>query len=100
MRRRDVPVTADLFEQITPGHPRESVALMHSIKQLHTESEALRAESRRLNSVLSQRNQHGQRLAAEITDLRRRLSTIESSRSWALTRPMRSIAHGIRTARR
>ena len=100
MRKRDVPVTAGFFEQIRPEHPRESLALMHNIKQLHAEADALRAESGHFGSLLSQSSQHGDQLTAEIADLRRRLSIIENSKSWALTRPLRSVAHRIRDARR
>ena len=39
-------------------------------------------------------------LETQVGDLTRRLSTVENSRSWNLTRPMRSIAQQIRVARR
>ncbi len=45
MRKRDVTVTAETFEQVTPGNARESLALTHNIQQLQAECKVLRNES-------------------------------------------------------
>jgi SAM-dependent methyltransferase len=99
MRKIDTTVTAETFEQITPGDARESPALAHNVKQLQAESVVLRHESGYLNSLLSQSLDHKQLLESQIIDLNGRLSTLESSRSWQLTRPLRAIARQIRVAR-
>lgn len=100
MRKRDAPVTSEMFERITPGDARETGALAHSVEQLKAESLTLRRESGYFNTLLGQSVEQRQILEAQSTDLSRRLSVIESSRSWRLTRPLRSVAHGIRVARR
>jgi SAM-dependent methyltransferase len=100
MRKRDVSVTAEIFEHVTSGDTRESRALAHSVNQLHDECAVLRRESGHFNSLLSQSIQQRQILEAQVEDLSRRLAILESSRSWNLTRPLRSIAHRIRVARR
>jgi SAM-dependent methyltransferase len=100
MRKRDVPVTPELFEQVNPGNPRELLALMHNVAQLKAESQTLRTESGHFNSLLSQNVVQREQLEAQLVDLQRRLEAVEGSRSWALTRPMRSIAHRVRAAKR
>lgn len=100
MRKRDVPVSQELFERMTPGDARESCALAHSVKQLHSECAVLRKESGHFNSLLSQSVEQGQLLEAQVGELGRRLAILESSRSWRLTRPLRSIAHRFRVATR
>ncbi len=92
MRKRDVAVTAEMFEQVKPGDERETLALTHNIQQLQAECKVLRNESGYLNSLLSQSLE-------QRADLNRCLATVEGSRSWNLTRPLRSIAHQIRLAR-
>lgn len=100
MRKRDLPVTSEMLEQMTPGDERESLALARSVKQLHAESAVLRDESGYLNSLLGQSLEQRRILEAQVSALDGRLSTLENSRSWNLTRPLRSIAHQIRAARR
>jgi SAM-dependent methyltransferase len=97
MRKRDVAVTPETFARVDPRDVRESDALMHNISQLRTEAETLRAGSEHLSFLLSQSAAQRQDLEATAADLQRRLAVIESSKSWALTRPLRSIAHRLRT---
>jgi hypothetical protein len=99
MRKRDVHVTPELFEQVTPGDWRELPALAHGVEQLQAESVELRRESGHFNSLFRQSLEQREGLEARIADVSARLSTLEKSRSWNLTRPLRSIAHRIRVAR-
>jgi SAM-dependent methyltransferase len=99
MCKRDVTVTAETFEQVMPENARESLALTHSIQQLKAECKILRNESEYLNSLLGSNIEQQNILNTQIADLSRRLSTVEGSRSWKLTRPLRSIARQIRVAK-
>lgn len=99
MRKRDVAVSGELFEEPIPGDARETHALSHAVTQLYDEALALRNESGHFNSQLESSAEQRQSLEAQIVDLTGRLSMLETSHSWRLTRPLRSIAHRIRVAR-
>jgi len=99
MRKRDHTVDAGMLEQIAPGDMREAVALAHNVKQLRAETLNLRCECGHVNSLLRESLEHKRALETGIADLNGRLWTLENSRSWNLTRPLRSVAHHIRVAR-
>ena len=100
MRKRDQTIDAEILEQIAPGDTREAVALAHNVKQLRAEAVDLRRECSHVNSLLRESLEHKQALEAEIADLNGRLSILENSRSWNLTRPLRSVAQRVRLATR
>jgi SAM-dependent methyltransferase len=56
--------------------------------------------SGRLNTLLSESLGQNQALEAHIADLHRRLSVFENSRSWKLTRPLRSVVRQVHIAKR
>lgn len=97
MKRREVPVTPELFEQIRPGDDREARALTHNVDQLQREMVGLRTE---LANARDERAGAAERrcgeLERELHDLRALLATIESSKSWNITRPLRDLARHLR----
>ncbi len=97
MRRRDVAVTPLLFEQIRPDDGREAAALLQNVEQLKRETVELRtllAHEAGQREAMSQRVSHAEARLGELTAL---LSTIEHSRSWNLTRPLRDLARRARS---
>jgi SAM-dependent methyltransferase len=99
MRKRDVPVTSEMFERITPGDTREASALAHSVEQLKAESVTLRNESGYFNTLRRQSLEQQQILETQAAELNRRVAVVESSKSWRFTQPLRSVAHRIRVAK-
>jgi len=99
MRKRDQPVTAEMLEQIRPGDTRETLALAHAVRQAYAELATLRDDGGHVNSLLAESLTQKQAAEAQVADLEGRLSTIEGSRSWNLTRPLRSITQRLRVAR-
>jgi SAM-dependent methyltransferase len=99
MRKRDGLIDAGMLERLAPGEPREVLALSHNLSQLHLESAHVRDESQQVGSSLDASLERTRELETQVADVRRRLSTLESSRSWQLTRPLRSIARRIRATR-
>jgi hypothetical protein len=89
-----------MLEQITPGDAREAIALSHNVVQLRAESAGLRNECGEVSSLLRNGLEQKQVLEAQTADLVARMSVLERSRSWNLTRPLRSIARQVRGARR
>ncbi len=86
------PTQEDL-EQVNPEDEREIAALRHNIRQLHAESQMYRA--RWQSSLHGQEDRGEQR--AELEALRSALRTLETSRSWRVTSPLRQAG---RVARR
>jgi SAM-dependent methyltransferase len=100
MRKRGDRVTPEMLERIAPEDHRETRALSHDVRQLRAENATLRQACRELDGSLKAEDDTAPRLAAQIADLESRLSTLEKSRSWRLTRPLRSLAQHIRAAGR
>jgi SAM-dependent methyltransferase len=100
MRKRNVDVDVEMLERIAPGDAREAQALTHNVAQLQAETVELRETCGYLSSKLSEAQTEKQALEARAADLAGRLSVVESSKSWKVTRPLRSIAHQVRVARR
>ena len=98
MRKRDLSVDAEMLEWIDPADARESTALAHSVKQLHGECAALRQQQTQLAAPPDEAAQRNEILEARIAELNRRLLILEASKSWAVTRPLRSIAGQARRA--
>jgi SAM-dependent methyltransferase len=99
MRKRDVAITPDILEQVAVTEERETRALLHNVGQLHQESVGLRYELDVARASASEAAGKMGALEAQISDLHRRLATIERSKSWNLTRPLRAIARQVRAAR-
>ena len=100
MRKRNQEIDADTLEHIAPGDVREALALAHNVAQLHTEAVELRRDRDYLNSLLTEAQGQKRDLEAQIADLSGHLSVLENSRSWNITKPLRSIANQVRVARR
>jgi SAM-dependent methyltransferase len=96
MRKRNQSVNVEVLERIEPGNPREAVALAHNVKQLRAEVAALRNDVAYLRS----QGEHTPTLEIQVADLTRRLTVLEGSKSWTLTKPLRLVARQIRTALR
>lgn len=94
LRKRERHVDADIFEQISRGDAREALALAHNVKQLRGEVAGLRHEASRLSGAQTPG------FESRVVDLQRRLATLESSKSWRLTRPLRDVAQWVRSGRR
>jgi SAM-dependent methyltransferase len=92
MRNRDLPVDAEMLERITPGDTREAVALAHNLAQSHAETARLREDL----SYASEKCEQVDALEAHVANLEGRLATVEGSRSWRMTGPLRSIGRRIR----
>jgi len=83
--RDTTPLTpADLESPSTD--PREAVAALRGQRLAYEEVETL---------LLGQ-SEHARGLEAQAADLARRLGVVESSKSWALTKPLRSLAQQVR----
>jgi SAM-dependent methyltransferase len=98
MRKRSVSVDPELLERTSPGDEREMLALAHNLDQLQRESISLRRDREYLESLLAGSDERNHRLEEQLVDLERRLATIENSRSWNLTKPLRAAARKIRAA--
>ena len=99
MRKRDRPVNTRMLEQVELGDAREIDALTHNVKQLHAECADLRRTGDYLNSLMHSGAERERALEAQIEDLSNRLAVLENSRSWNLTRPLRTLAQRARVAR-
>jgi SAM-dependent methyltransferase len=93
MRKRKGALTPADLEALEPDEPREVAALLHNIEQLH-------ADDRRLRALLGEAiargdTEHAWRVAAErrVADYRH---VLDRSRSWQLTRPLRSLSRRFR----
>jgi SAM-dependent methyltransferase len=100
MRKRDEAVDATALERIRPDDTREAPALAHSVMQLRREGGNLRKECADLAAQLEASIAQRHTLEAHGKDLAGRLSTLERSRSWTLTRPLRSLARKARDTQR
>jgi SAM-dependent methyltransferase len=98
MRKRDLSVDAQMLERIDPADARETAALVHSVKQLQGECAGLRHDQARIDASAAEEIRRNKLLEAQIAELNRRLLTLEASKSWAVTRPLRSIAQQARGA--
>jgi SAM-dependent methyltransferase len=96
MRKRDRRVDVEMLERITPGDTREVFALAHNVQQLRAEATGLRCDL----AYLRARSEQTQVLEAQVVDLKGQLAILENSRSWNLTKPLRSVARRLRLAKR
>jgi SAM-dependent methyltransferase len=90
MRKRDVKLTTDDLDDPSDD-PREFVALRHNVRQLQREV----ADLERREALM--RAQHEEELAAVRAELGERY---EGSLTWRVTRPLRTGARLVRSARR
>lgn len=97
LRRRDVSVTPELFERIRPEDEREAPALAHNIDQLQREMVGLRDEIAYARTRPS--DGASTELERELVETRALLRTIEQSKSWTITRPLRNLARALRAYR-
>ncbi len=100
MRKKDQAIDAEMLERLAVEDPREARALAHNVSQLQTETEALRGDRDYLSSMLAESRVQTQNAEAQLADLSSKLSVLEHSKSWNLTRPLRSAAHRIRVVKR
>jgi len=70
----------------------------HVTRHLLAEISGLRNECGNLNSQLGESQKEKQALDEKVVDLTRRVATVENSKSWNLTRPLRLIAQRVRGA--
>jgi len=96
MRKRDLRIDAGLLEQVRPDDSREAIALAHNVRQLRMEVADLRVGV----AWLENKCEHTQALEAQVSDLEHRVAVFENSRSWNLTKPLRSLARWGRGAKR
>ncbi|MGA2320244.1 MAG: methyltransferase domain-containing protein [Solirubrobacteraceae bacterium] len=100
MRKRDSSITPDILETLDPTEMRETSALAHGVRQLLDECSELRRERDYLSSELALAREQMLQHERQLSDLARRLETIEQSKSWRVTRPLRNVAAQVRAARR
>jgi SAM-dependent methyltransferase len=84
----------------TTGALRGRQLAYEEIECVAHEAKELRNECGRLNTLLGESLGQNQTLEAEIADLHGRLSVFENSRSWKLTRPLRSVVRQVHIAKR
>ena len=82
MRRRESDLEPAALERPEPGEPREAEAQAHAIEVLFDFGQRLR--------------QRSERLEEELGLARSRLEALEGSRSWRLTRPLRTAGAALR----
>ena len=83
-KRGECPSQEEL-ERIDPEEQREIAALQHNIRQLHAESQTFYDD---LQWSLQGRERGGEQ-SGELEALRSALRTLETSRSWRITSPLR-----------
>ncbi len=93
LRKGDQHVDATRLEEIAPGDTREALALEHNVLQLRGEIAALRYDLSCL------RDARTQPLEPQTADLESQLAMLASSKSWRLTKPLRTVAQWARTVR-
>ena len=69
MRKRDQAIDSEELERIAPGDARETGALVHNVKQLHSEGCDLRAGLRYVDSQLGESVEQKRLLESKISDL-------------------------------
>lgn len=106
LRKRDVALTPRDLEPPEPGEPREFEAARHHARQLCREIAFLREEREHQTRAQRAGRELAERLGAERDALSAAHHRLESavrefreSRSWRLTRPLRSAARAARRAR-
>jgi len=106
LRKRDVALTPKDLERPEPGEPREFEAARHHVRQLCREIAFLREEREHQTRAQRAGRELAERLGAERDALcaaHHRLEAVvrefRESRSWRLTRPLRSAARAARRAR-
>jgi len=87
--------TREELEQIDPDEQREIAALRHNIRQLQAESQMFREGCE--FALQGQKDMEGQR--AEVEVLCSALRTMETSRSWRITSPLREVGRVARQLR-
>lgn len=119
LRKRDVALTPDDLERPEPGEPRELEAARHNVRQLSREATAVhkayehRAEAERITQELTEKLWAEKKKRAKLTKrlsaqkkkrakltranrrLKARVRAMSKSRSWRLTRPLRSAARAV-----
>jgi hypothetical protein len=116
MRKRDVALNPEDLQRMEQGEPREESAMRHHIGQLQRETIGLRTQvledvevKASLQEQLRQSEERaaglkaelegGERLSRQVKRLTRQLDSVTSSRSWRLTRPLRSTGGLLRRLR-
>jgi len=72
------------------GDARELEALRHNVEQLHWEASELFAHSSHVTDAHTALTAHAEGLQSELVRLTEELATIERSRSWRVTAPLRA----------
>jgi len=93
MRRREVTIDVGSLESVTDGDVREQQALAVNLELLCDQMAQFGEEKRSEAEALIAREQA---LGAECTRLQESLTTVETSRSWRLTAPLRKAAALVR----
>ena len=92
MRKRKAALTPAQLTELEPDEPREVMALLRNIGQLHH-------DDRHLRELLIGAMQRGDQEHAWRVEAEAKLLTLSRSRSWRLTRPLRSVAQRLRRRR-
>lgn len=105
MRRKGLEVSIADLEAIEPSESREALALAHTVRQQWREIAGLRESLDRdrapaSTTALTERDDRIAELENRVQDLSRQLEVITTSRSWRLTRPLRTTARLVLRARR
>lgn len=88
LRRKAKRPTQEDLERIEPHEEREIAAVRHNIRQLHAESQTF---YNLWHAAQHERGDNGEQ-HAERERLRQALETVQTSRSWRITRPLRDAA--------
>ena len=99
MRKKPGEVTREDLIRVEPDEPRELVAMEHANRRLIQEIGWLRPLADQAIAASEDRGEDPAEARAALEDLDRRYQVVVGSKSWQLTRPLRSAAEAIRRAR-
>ncbi|MGN6217805.1 MAG: methyltransferase domain-containing protein [Solirubrobacterales bacterium] len=93
-RKKAVEITAEELERLEPDEPREIAALRHHVRQLEADARDLRRSHKALERQLAALEAEGK---AEAERAKQLVESLETSRSWRLTAPLRSATRRLRS---
>jgi hypothetical protein len=99
LRKNDADVTREELERIDLGNPREATALRHNLDLVQDEVADLRVAVDHFRGQAVRAQARVEELERQSEDLRSQVESVQRSRSWQLTQPLRRASNRLRGRR-